>query len=304
MTENLIVREPSYEPDWLEVRYPYDEAARHAGVEAAARAWLARQTPPWQLVDVGAGHGANFRYYLDRLEGAQDWTLVEQDPALVAAARNRILALAAARSWAVEENDGTLALAGGPHPVRVRLVTGSLLELGRWVNLRQTQLVLANAVFDLFTPAQFESFAAELARSQTALFMTLNYTGMDYAPPSRADRLVTGLYEAHMNRPRASGRGMGKYGPEQMAAILQSQGFHLTEGESIWQVPPGHQVMQRFLLGFMGEAIPELPLSPRLRGVFADWLSEKRTQSANDQLKIRVMHMDTLALPHSSVSDF
>ena len=296
MNPTLPVREPSYEPDWLEVRYPYDEAARHPAVEEAAHVWLSRQDGPYQLVDVGAGHGANFRYYLDRLPGPQHWTLVEQDPALVTAARSRILALAQARGWEVQAVGDTLHLAG-PQPVTVRLVTGSLLELARWVDLEATHMVLANAVFDLFTPAQFEGFAQELAGARTALFMTLNYTGMAFAPVEPVDRLIVGLYEAHMNRPRAAGRGMGKYGPQHMAAILEARGFALTEGESCWEVPPAGRDMQQFLLGFMGEAIPELPLSPGLRETFAAWQAQKAAALANDQLHITVYHRDTLALP-------
>lgn len=298
MKPTLVQREPSYEPDWLEVRYPYDEAARHPGVEAAALAWLARHTPPYYLVDVGAGHGANFRYYLDRLPGPQDWTLVELDPALVVAARQRILALAQARGWTVTAlGQDRLALEGGAEPVQVRFVTGSLMTLAQRVDLAATQLVLANAVFDLFTPAQFREFAAGLAASETALLMTLNYTGMHFAPADPADSLITGLYEAHMNRPRPAGRAMGKYGPLHMQAILSDLGFALTEGESHWEIGPSGRLMQDFLLGFMAEAIPELPLSAALRDRLAAWQAQKTEQAANDRLHITVNHMDTLARP-------
>ena len=81
---------------WLEAREPWDHAARAPAVTDAALAWLAarRTDAPLRIIDLGCGAGSNLAFLAPRIAGAQHWTLVDDDPALLAEAAGRAARLA------------------------------------------------------------------------------------------------------------------------------------------------------------------------------------------------------------------
>src|SRR5690606_37934264 len=70
---------------WLALREPADHRARAAELLPELGAWW-RARRGTHVVDLGAGAGSNLRYLAPRLPGAQWWTLVDRDPALLARA--------------------------------------------------------------------------------------------------------------------------------------------------------------------------------------------------------------------------
>ena len=74
---------------WLDLREPFDAAARNASLLARLATWRGDRGL-LQVIDLGAGTGANLRRTAPALGGAQSWTLVERDPGLVRAGSLRL----------------------------------------------------------------------------------------------------------------------------------------------------------------------------------------------------------------------
>ena len=71
-----------FTPDWLRLREPLDSASRDGSLVE----WLPHVTGTRQVVDLGAGTGANLRFLAPLLGGAQEWLLVDDDAGVLEAA--------------------------------------------------------------------------------------------------------------------------------------------------------------------------------------------------------------------------
>ncbi|HEU4519792.1 MAG TPA: SAM-dependent methyltransferase, partial [Microvirga sp.] len=83
----------SFSPEWLDRREPVDHRSRNPDLLAAlARRFAGRDR--LAVVDLGCGAGSNLRALAPFLPERQSWRLVDHDPALLAAARERLAAWA------------------------------------------------------------------------------------------------------------------------------------------------------------------------------------------------------------------
>lgn len=294
-----MARVPVYATDWLNERFPFDVAARNPVVEQACLAAMDQHTE-LQLVDIGAGNGANPRYFMDRIPQDQYWTLIELDPQLGKASLEELLAHGKKKGYEGSMvSETTIVLSNIDKTITIRSFCGSLLELDKHINLGQVNCVMANAVFDLFSENQFIAFCDKLLDQRIPFLSTLNYTGMSFAPEEAEDETIVAWYESHMQRLQPFGRAMGADGPELMERWLGVQKGQLYAEESTWKIKEEDRNMLGFLLGFMEEAIPELSLNPEQLTYFDNWLQRKRQHSANHQLQISVKHKDILFLPNN-----
>jgi ubiquinone/menaquinone biosynthesis C-methylase UbiE len=79
----------SFSAEWLALREPCDHAALNPEIRAALSARFAN-TEAISIVDLGAGAGSNLRGAFAALPVRQHWTLVDYDPKLLKAARERL----------------------------------------------------------------------------------------------------------------------------------------------------------------------------------------------------------------------
>jgi SAM-dependent methyltransferase len=260
----------AFPTDWLDCRFPFDADARNVELEAQVLDYLRGIEKP-HLMDLGAGNGANYHYLQPRIHADARWTLIEQDPYLVQAARERI-----------------------PSPL-VNLRSESLLHIAQAQNLAEVDLILANAVFDLFSEAQFRHFTQSLAPVRPSLFFTLNYTRMAFSPEMNEDEEFVRLYNAHMEREQDFGRAMGSQGPEKMVKILREAGYQVATGLSYWQIGGEEDEMLTYMLGFMEEALGEMLVWEGLDLPLREWLEDKREMVAAGALSLWVEHVDVWA---------
>ena len=94
-----------FSPEWLALREPADHRSRNTDVLAALRAAFARRDE-MTIVDLGCGTGSNLRATAPWLGRKQHWLLVDHDPRLLTAARQRLIAWADA----AETRNDTLKL--------------------------------------------------------------------------------------------------------------------------------------------------------------------------------------------------
>src|SRR4051812_49734447 len=111
-----------FSAEWLALREPADHHARNRALVAELRSVFAgRDTAA--IIDLGCGTGSNLRALAASLPRRQSWRLVDRDPALLGAARERLSAWAdaseaGARPSPREGGRGNPGgfLGGGPPP--------------------------------------------------------------------------------------------------------------------------------------------------------------------------------------------
>ena len=130
-----------FTPDWLRLREPLDSASRDGSLVE----WLPHVTGTRQVVDLGAGTGANLRFLAPLLGGAQEWLLVDDDAGVLEAADP------AFSDWA--SNTGA-RMTSGPAEL---LITAAGFEC----RVRRRRLDLAA---ELRTAAAFGSWPRDLLR--------------------------------------------------------------------------------------------------------------------------------------------
>ena len=71
----------SFETNWLDRRYHYDNAARDKNVEKACLNHLKNKSSV-TILDIGSGTGSNCLYFLEKMPAVQNWIFVEHDERL------------------------------------------------------------------------------------------------------------------------------------------------------------------------------------------------------------------------------
>ena len=291
--------ENAFDTTWLNTRFPFDEAARNQKVDQAATAFL--KTLPvatkkeLRFLDIGSGTGANFLHFYESLPFAQNWILMDHDPRLLQASLQRIEEEAKAKAYPVFVEDQRLRLVRPDGDISIEVLSGAFEEVEKLVDLTSLDLVMASAFFDLFTREKLDHFFQKIKKANCGLLLTLNYSEMTFSPELPFDKKVVQWYEAHMQRPQDSGAAMGPDCSRQIQASLENGAIDFVAGKSIWKIGEKDQVMSRFLLGFMEEAIGELALAEKEQEVFADWLRVRKKELEEERLALEVVHFDFFA---------
>ncbi len=276
--------------DWLATRYSFDTKARNKQIEQQFLQSIS-QKEAVQLIDVGAGSGANCRYWIDKIPGNQQWTLIEENPDFSKKSLSALQQFAHARGYACLVQKEMLRIQTPTKTIHIKTVQGSLLEIDQLASLSDTDAVVANAVYDLLTKDQFEAFIHKIATHHLVFLATLNYRNMYFSPTHPTDEKIIALYHAHMLRPQKEGIAMGPNCVEQMQETLQKHNYTIAVGESVWKIRNKDDKMMGFLLDFMESSIGELSLSSEDSLLLIEWIKQKR--EANN-LKLTIEHQDIL----------
>lgn len=281
---------------WLSYRFACDAEARNQGIERKFLEFFAHMHQ-LHLVDVGAGTGANFRYYFDRIKQNQEWTFIEQDPHLIRTSHICLEKFAIDHDYDFQQNDNTVTIATGEKKAHIKIIQGSLDHLEELTNLQKTDVVTANAVFDLVSYDQFDAFVGKLKKNNVCLLSTLNYYETSFIPFSESDGRFLRLYHMHMRRPQSFGIAMGPDCCEEMLDLLHEHGMLIEQECSQWHITRRNTTMQHFLLHFIENAIHELNLAECEQQAFNEWIKEKKEISHRRDLEIYVDHSDIFAYP-------
>src|SRR5262252_1729385 len=143
-----------FSAEWLALREPIDSVSRSMRLTRA----IADALPRYRAIDIldlGAGTGANVRYLAGKLPLPQRWLLVDHD--------ERLLSLAP-KAWPSRCVD-----------LHNAVLDGSLFK-GR-------ALVTASALLDLVSDAWLETLVARCRDAGVAVLFALTYDGrIDFAP--------------------------------------------------------------------------------------------------------------------------
>jgi SAM-dependent methyltransferase len=275
-----------FSPQWLALREPADHRARNREILAALQAGFARRESV-TVVDLGCGTGSNLRATAPFLPAQQRWQLVDHDAALLAAARDRLIA------WAdsAERSGDDLKLFKGPCDLIVSflqadLAAGAAIALGG-----RPDLVTAAALFDLVSPSWIEAFARRLANGDVTFYTALTYNGAEtWRPPHQEDAAMLAAFLAHQRRDKGFGASAGADATTALQKAFRACDYQVATGDSSWILGKTDQALMRELAAGAAQAVRETGEVPEER--IAAWLQARASGAS-----CTIGHTDLLAVP-------
>lgn len=283
-----------FSAEWLELREPFDAAARSQTLvdELRGRLALGAQAAPLSVVDLGAGAGANVRYLAPLLGGAQQWRLVDHDGALLE------VALKITRDWAeqrgarVEQRGEVLHVRTTHFACALRCEQRDLSTIVA-LELPERGLVTAAALLDLVSATWLEQLARRCAAARASVLFALSYDGRTVcAPGEPEDALVLELFNRHQLGDKGFGPALGAGAARAAEAALHRHGYTMAARPSDWQISPDDDVMQRGLLdGWLGAAIET---EPERRAELDAWHARRQHHVSAHRSTLRIGHVDLI----------
>lgn len=221
-----------FSAEWLDLREAADARARNADVANAVSARLALRDEI-NVLDLGAGTGANLRSTAQLLPSRQTWTLVDRDMALLDAARVKL------SRWAdVHAADGeALELEKSGRKIRVVFKSADLARDTQALIADGAQLVTASAFFDLTSESYIRELAKAVVAANAAFYTTLVYNGLQKWTPHRpADNQMTAAFQRHQMRDKGFGPAAGPLAGSHLVDQFRINGYLALAGESPWRL--------------------------------------------------------------------
>ncbi len=280
---------------WLDHRYTCDVQARNASIEKKFVSFFNPHESVLHITDVGAGTATNVCYYFDKLKHQQEWTLIERYDFLLQAARERLRKLAEQQGYLWDEQSDRVQLIDNNKRATIRFVNGDVEHLEELTDMEQTDVLVANAFYDLISFDQFDALIGKIARHNIAFLSTLNYYETSFYPFQEEDHQVMRWYHMHMKRPQPFGIAMGADCCEEMLDLLTQHHLMIEQESSQWHLKRSNTTMQHYILHFIEIALAELNLTFEEQDLFSQWLKTRKKQLHDRSLEIIVDHNDIFA---------
>lgn len=285
----------SFDGDWLDLREPFDAAARNPDLAARlARALPARP----RVLDLGAGTGSLLRWLGHFIGRAQAWTLVDADPALIARAFETIAERASAVGWPVTWPGKRTLLVHAPGGAwRVEALIADLREAPAGLPMDGVDAVVNTALCDLVSEEWIARIAAACAARRLPFYSALNVTGRErFMPPRLGDATVARGFARDQVRDKGfGGVALGARAPAVIAAAFAAHGYSVHRAPSDWAI--GRRDSRMAVAMSDGHAAAALRHERRLARRIAGWQLARADDARMGRLSVRVGHADLLCLP-------
>lgn len=225
-----------FDKHWLDLREAADHTARDGDLRKRVVDHVTRAGEGALVVDLGAGTGSTFRALSPEALHWR-WRLVDNDPKLLAEARNR-------------HDDAA----------RIEYIEAHLDDISAEV-FSDATLVMASALFDLVSESFLARLIAQLSQIEAGLYAALNYDGVcrwDDVHP--LDEEVVAAFNSHQRRDKGFGPSLGPSAAPVLSSLLEDQGFQVTMATSPWRLDPTHADLQRQFISGMATAVMETEL--------------------------------------------
>ncbi|WP_018265758.1 hypothetical protein [Methylosinus sp. LW4] len=274
-----------FSAEWLDLRESADHVARNPILrESVARAFADRDS--LTVVDLACGAGSNLRGLAEHLPARQKWRLVDHDPALLAAARARLIA------WADAAEEGeTLILSKGARRLEVAFRIADLSGGAGAALDGMIDLVTSAAFFDLVSAQWLEAFAAQIAARRLPLYAILSYSGEErWTPPHVDDAPMLAAFHRHQARDKGFGPAAGPRAAELLAKALEALGYSVETAPSPWRLGAAEAALIAALAEGSAAAVAET--GEVSAGIVEDWRHARRIAEACE-----IGHSDLFAQP-------
>ena len=262
------------DPGWLAARVAADNAARAVTVSTLLPELInyliarAGSDATVEIIDLGAGTGANQRWLAPRLPILQHWLHLDHNPVI-----SRSLPLL----------DDTVIIDEGVEALGQLLTKAS----------GDRQLVTCSALLDVLTTEQIEAVCRAVIDNRVPAFFSLTVTGgLRLSPTDPHDQLLLAAFNDHQRR-------AGRAGPEATTLtvnLLRAAEFAVTTQETSWRLTAqsGLAFVDQMLAERLAAAVAQ---DPALARTAAAWLELRRAQLAAGLLRIELDHCDILGIP-------
>ena len=221
-----------------------------------------------EIIDLGAGTGANQRWLAPRLPFQQRWIHLDHDPAI---------------SRSLPQPDDTL------------IIDSSVESLGRLLadGSRDHRLVTCSALLDVLTTPQLAAVCESVIDNQVPALFSLSVTGAkSLSPVDPHDQSLLDAFNDHQRR-------NGRAGPEAITLAgdaLRAGGFTVRTQETPWRLTASSDAafVEQLLRERLDAAVAQ---DPSLAPVAEAWFELRRAQLELGVLRMEVGHRDILALP-------
>jgi len=255
--------------EWLALREAHDRAARNRAVLDALRAAYA-QAAAVAVIDLGCGTGATLRAIAPLLPARQRWRLIDNDAALIAAARR--LAPPGTEFVAID---------------LAQHLEAALGEAG--------DLVATSALLDLVSAAWLDRLIVALRRLGRPLYAALSYDGrVALTPACRHDAAVIAAVNRHQLTDKGFGPALGPGAAQAAADGFRGAGFVVVEGRSDWRFAPDDRDIQLAMLAGWAQAAAAMGLAS---STLEEWQRERRDHVTAGRSSMQVGHVDVFARP-------
>lgn len=267
-------RARTVDANWLAARVAADTAARATTLNTLVPdlinylAVTGDHQDTLEIIDLGAGTGANQRWLAPQLPFRQRWVHLDHDPII-------------SRSL--------------PLPDDTMIIDDTVEALSRLLASRDAgrQLVTCSALLDVLPMAQLNAVCRAVIDNRVPALFSLTVTGTFGVVPSHPDdQPLLGAFNDHQRR-------AGRAGPEAAslaAEALRAAGFDVRCQETPWQLTAASgrafvgQVLQERLCAAVSQ-------HPGLAQAANAWLELRRSQLALGIMRVELGHGDILALP-------
>ena len=283
-----------FEPEWLHLREPLDEAARAVGL-----AWAFGRILPTHpmIIDLGAGTGSNVRQLAMKLgRGEQDWTLIEKDRRLLAKAPGEIGRWADRNGWEHKEQRRAYMITCDDMAVRVEMRSFDLTQDPAELGLNQYDGVTAKALFDLVSQPWLDRFVKELAScGYPPVLATLTVDGrVAFSIMDEDDGFVMDLFHAHMGRAKGlGGPALGPAAPQALVGALSGVGYKVETAQADWKIGPKQIAAHLAMIAGYEKAATEQ--DPAAAARVRAWAERRRNLASEQGARLLVGHVDILA---------
>jgi hypothetical protein len=254
-----------FSADWLALREPVDAASRSMRLTRAVADALPRYRAI-DILDLGAGTGANVRYLAGKLPLPQRWLLVDRDERLLDRAP---------KAWPSQRLD----------------LQHAVLDAGLFAG---RTLVTASALLDLASHMWLQSLAARCREAGAAVLFALTYDGrMDYAPAEPEDDAIRELVNEHQRTDKGLGPAAGPTAAALAGELFAAAGYHVEREASDWVLTPESRALQRQLIDGWAEAATAV--APERSTGIADWCARRLAHVDDGHSQLIVGHKDLAA---------
>jgi SAM-dependent methyltransferase len=264
--------------EWLALREPADIAARSQELTSFVRDALESRAR-LEIVDLGSGTGSNVRYLAPRLPSPQHWTLIDDDPALLALAR---------------QTAGGATVGRPINPVPdISIVCADLADIDRLIP-EHCDLVTASALLDLVSARWLAALVDVCRRRNAAVLAVLDYDGrIACEPVVPGDERLRDLVNRHQRTDKGFGPALGPEAGEHIEALLRTAGYDVRRATSGWVLADAHLRLQRQLIAGWASAARAIDAADAR---IAEWEAQRLALVDSGRSRITVGHVDVAGI--------
>ena len=222
-----------------------------------------------EIIDLGAGTGANQRWLAPRLPFVQRWIHLDHDPAI-------------SRSL--------------PLPDDTMIIDGSVerRSSGSWPIAASDRLVTCSALLDVLTTAEIDAVCSAVIDNHVPALFSLTVTGaLSIGPAGPVRRAARSMRSMIISGAPAGPVRMPPLGPSMPCAQAD---LRYAPEETPWRLTASSDwaFVEQLLQERLDAAVAQ---NPSLASAATGWFELRRSQFVLGILRIEVGHRDVLALP-------